>query len=152
MAESEKELKSLLMKVKEESEKVGLKLNIQKTKIMTSGSITSWVIDVETVESVADFIFLGSRITADGDCSHKIKMLAPWKKSYNQPRQHIKKQRHYFANKSLPSQSYGFSSSYVWMWELSYKESWAPKNWCFCGVGEDSWESLGLQGDPTSPS
>ena len=103
------------MKVKEKSEKVGLKLNIQKTKIMTSGSITSWVIDVETVESVADFIFLGSKITADGDCSHKIKMLAPWKKSYNQPRQHIKKQRHYFANKSLPSQSYGFSSSYVWM-------------------------------------
>ena len=152
MAESEKELKSLLMKVKEKSEKVGLKLNIQKTKIMTSGSITSWVIDVETVESVADFIFLGSKITADGDCSHKIKMLAPWKKSYNQPRQHIKKQRHYFANKSLPSQSYGFSSSYVWMWVLSYKESWAPKNWCFCGVGEDSWESLGLQGDPTSPS
>ena len=102
-AESEEELTSLLMKVKEESEKVGLKLNIQKTKIMTSGSITSWVIDVETVESVADFIFLGSKITADGDCSHKIKMLAPWKKSYNQPRQHIKKQRHYFANKSLHS-------------------------------------------------
>ena len=91
MAESEKELKSLLMKVKEKSEKVGLKLNIQKTKIMTSGSITSWVIDVETVESVADFIFLGSKITADGDCSHKIKMLAPWKKSYDQHRQHIKK-------------------------------------------------------------
>ena len=115
MAESEKELKSLLMKVKEKSEKVGLKLNIQKTKIMTSGSITSWVIDVETVESVADFIFLGSKITADGDCSHKIKMLAPWKKSYNQPRQHIKKQRHYFVNKGLSSQGYGFSSSHVWI-------------------------------------
>ena len=73
MAESEEELKSLLMKVKEESEKVGLKLNIQKTKIMASGSITSWQIDEETMETVRDFIFLGSRITADGDCSHKIK-------------------------------------------------------------------------------
>ena len=86
------------MKVKEESEKVGLKLNIQKTKIMASGPITSWQIDGETV---ADFIFLGSKITADGDCSHEIKTLAPWKKSYDQPRQHIKKQRHYFANKGL---------------------------------------------------
>ena len=83
-----------MMTVKEESEKVGLKLNIQKTKIMASGPITSWEIDVETV---ADFILGGSKITADGDCSHEIKMLAPWKKSYNQPRQHIKKQRHYFA-------------------------------------------------------
>ena len=69
--------------------------------------------------------------TADGDCSHEIKTLAPWKKSYDQPRQHIKKQRHYFTNKSPSSQSYGFSSSHVWMWELDYKESWAPKNWCF---------------------
>ena len=83
MAESEEELKSLLMKVKEESEKVGLKLNIQKTKIMASGPITSWQIDGETV---ADFIFGGSKITADGDCSHEIKMLTPWKKSYDQPR------------------------------------------------------------------
>ena len=80
------------MKVKEESEKVGLKLNIQKTKIMASGPITSWQIDGERVETVSDFIFLGSKITADGDCSHEIKMLAPWKKSYDQPRQHIKKQ------------------------------------------------------------
>ena len=86
MAESEEELKSLLMKVKEESEKVGLKLNIQKTKIITSGPITSWEIEGETVETVTDFIFLGSRITADGDCSHEIKTLAPWKKSYDQPR------------------------------------------------------------------
>ena len=97
MAESEEELKSLFMKVKEESEKVGLKLNIQKTKIMSSGPITSWQIDGETVETVADFLFLGSKITADGDCSHKIKMLAPWKESYDQPRQNIEKQRHYFA-------------------------------------------------------
>ena len=93
MAESEEEPKSLLMKVEEESEKVGLKLNIQKTKIMASGSIISWQIDGETMETVIDFIFLGSKITADGDCSHEIKTLAPWKKSYDQLRQHIKKQR-----------------------------------------------------------
>ena len=86
MAESEEELKSLLMKVKEESEKVGLKLSIQKTKIMASGPITLWQIDGETVETVADFIFLGSTITADGDCSHEIKTLTPLKKSYDQPR------------------------------------------------------------------
>ena len=79
-------IKSLLMKVKEESEKADLKLNIQKTKIMASGPITSWQIDVETMETVSDFIFLGSKITADGDCSHEIKILAPWKKSYDQPR------------------------------------------------------------------
>ena len=115
MAESEEELKSLLMKVKEESEEVGLKLNIQKTKIMASGPITSWQIDGETVETVRDFIFGGSKITTDGDCSHEIKTLTPWKESYNQPRQHIKKQRHYFANKGLSSQSYSFSSSHVWM-------------------------------------
>ena len=100
MAESEEELKSLLMKVKEESEKVGLKLNIQKTKIMASVPITSWQIDGETMETVADLIFLGSKLTADGDCSHEIKKtLAPWKKSYDQPRQHIKKQRYYLATK-----------------------------------------------------
>ena len=86
MAESEEELKSLLMKVKEESEKVGSKLNIQKTKIMASGPITSWEIDGETVETVSDFIFGDSKITADGDCSHEIKMLTPWKKRYDQPR------------------------------------------------------------------
>ena len=87
MAESEEELKSLLMKVKEESEKVGLKLNIQKTKIMASGPITSWEKDGETVETVSDFILGGSKITADGDCSHEIKkMLTPWKESYSQPR------------------------------------------------------------------
>ena len=112
MAESE-ELKSLLMKVKEESEKFGLKLNIQKTKIMASGPITSWEIDGETVETVTDFIYEGSKITADGDCCHEIKTLAPWKKSYDQPRQHIKKHRHDFANKSPSSQSYGFSSSHL---------------------------------------
>ena len=116
MAESE-ELKSLLMKVKKESEKAGLKLNIQKMKIMASGLITSRQIDGETMETVRHFI-LGSKITAGGDCSHEIKRhktLVPWKKSYDQPRQHIKKQRPYFANKGLFSQSYGFSSSHVWM-------------------------------------
>ena len=82
---------------------------------MASGPITSWQIDGETMETVADFIFLGSKITADGDCSHEIKMLAPWKKNYDQPRQHIKKQRHYFANKGPTNQSYGFSSSHIWM-------------------------------------
>ena len=85
MAES-KELKNLLMKVKEESEKAGLKLNIQKTKIMASGPIASWQIDGETMETVWDFIFLGSKITADGDCRHEIKTLTPWKESYDQPR------------------------------------------------------------------
>ena len=87
MAESKEELKSLLVKVKQESEKVGLKLSIQKTKITASGPITSWQIDGETVETVADFIFLGSKITANGNCKHDIKkMLTPWKKSYDQPR------------------------------------------------------------------
>ena len=96
MVESEEELKSLLLKVKEECEKVGLKLNILKTKIMASGPITSWKVDGE---AVTDFILGGSKIAAGGDCSHEIKMLAPWKISFDQPRQHIKKQRHYFADK-----------------------------------------------------
>ena len=104
------------MKVKEESEKVGLKLNIQKTKIMASGPITLWQTDRETMLTVTDFTFLGSKITANGDCSHEIKTLATWKESYNQTRQHIiKKQRCYFANKGPSSQSYGFSSSRVWI-------------------------------------
>ena len=104
VAVSEEDLKNLLMKVKEESEKVGLKLTIQKTKIMAQGSITSWQIDGETVETVTDFIFLGSKITSEGDCNHEIKKtLTPWKKSYDQPRQHTKKQRHYFSNKGPSS-------------------------------------------------
>ena len=98
------------MKVKEESEKAGLKLNIQKTKITASGPIMPWQIDGETM---ADFIFGGSKIPADGDCSHEIKTLASWKESYDQPRQHIKKQRYYFVNKGPCSQGYGFSSSHV---------------------------------------
>ena len=104
------------MKVKEKSEKVGLKLNIQKMKIMPSGPITSWEIDGGTVETVSDFIFGGSKITADGDCSHEIKRcLLLGRRANDQPRQHIKKQRHYFANKGPSSQGYGFSSNHVWM-------------------------------------
>ena len=98
---------------------------------MASSPITSWEIDGETVEIVSDFTFGGSKITADGDCSHEIKTLTPWKESYDQPRQHIKKQRYYFANKGPSSQSYGFSSGHVWMWVLDYQESRVPKNWCF---------------------
>ena len=103
------------MKVKEECEKVGLKLNIQKTKIMASSPITSCQIDGETVETVVDFIFSGSKITADGDCCHEIKTLTPWKESYDHPKQHIEKQRHYFANKGPSIQGYGFSSGHIWM-------------------------------------
>ena len=101
------------MRVKEENKKASLKFGIQKTKIMASGSITSWQIEGEKVEGAADLIFLGSKITADAECSRET--LAPWKKSYDQPRQHIKKQRHYFANKCPYGQSYGFSSGHVWM-------------------------------------
>ena len=132
IAESEEELKSLLMKVKEESEKVGLKFNIQKTKIMASGFITSWQVDGKTMETVTDFIWGGApKLLQMVTATMKLKDTYSLKKSYDQPRQHIKKQRHYSANKSLSSQSYGFSSSQVWMWELDYKESWALKNWCF---------------------
>ena len=99
MEESEEELNSLLMRIKEESEKAGLKLNIQKTKIMASVPIISWQIEGGKVEVVTDFIFLSSEVTANIDCSHEIKTLAPWKKSYDKPRQHIKKQRHCFVTK-----------------------------------------------------
>ena len=117
MDEREEELKSLLMKVKEKSEKVGLKLNIQKMKIMASGPIISWEIDGETVETVSDFIFLGSKITADGDCSHQIKIRLL----------RIQKQRHYFANKGTSSQSYGFFPV------VTYGcESWTIKESSFC--------------------
>ena len=113
MAESEEELKSLLMKVKEESEKVGLKLNIQKTKIIRSGPITSRQIDGETVETVADFIFLGSKITAGGDCSLEIKRCLLLGRQVMT--KHFTKQRHYFVNKDPSSQGYGFSCGHVWM-------------------------------------
>ena len=116
MAEIEEELKSLLMKVKVESEKVGLKLNIQKTKIMASGPITSWEIDGEIVETVSDFIFGGSKIMADGDCCHEIKRhLLLGRKVMTNLDSIFKSQRHYFANKGLSSQGYGFSCGHVWM-------------------------------------
>ena len=115
MAESEEELKSLLMKVKEESEIVGLKLNIQKTKIMASGPITSWEIDGETVETVSDFIFMGSKISADGDCSHEIKRHLLLVREVMTILDRILKSRDYFANKGLSSQGYGFSRGHVWM-------------------------------------
>ena len=134
MAESEEELENLLMEVKEESEKAGLKLNIQKTKIMASGPITSWQIDGETMETVRDFIFLVSKITADGDCSHEIKRHLLLGRKAMTNLDSILKSRDYFANKGPSSQSYGFSSSHVWLWELGYKESWAPKNSCFWTV------------------
>ena len=117
MAESEEELKSLLIKVKEESEKVGLKLNIQKTKIIASGPITSWQIVGETMETVRDFISGGSKITADGDFSHEMKrlLLLGRKVMTNLDSILKKKQRHYFARKGPSSQTYSFSSSHVWM-------------------------------------
>ena len=112
------------MKVKEESEKVGLKLNIQKTKIMASSPITSWQIDGETMEIEPDFIFLGSKITEDGDCSHEIKRcLLLGRKVMTNLDSILKKQRHYFANKGPSGQGYGFSSGHVWMWELDCEES-----------------------------
>ena len=116
MAEIEEELKSLLIKVKDESEKADLKLNIQKTEIMSSSPITSSQMDGETIKTVIDFIFLGSQITADGDCSHEIKRhLLLGRKAMINLGNMLKKQRHYCANKSPFSQSYGFSSSHVWM-------------------------------------
>ena len=115
MAESEEELKSPLMKVKEESEKVGLKLNILKTKIMASGPIISWEIDGEIVETVSDFIFWGSKITTGGDCSHEIKRCLLLGRKVMNSLDSIFKGRHYFAKKGPSSQGYGFSSGHVWM-------------------------------------
>ena len=123
MAESEEELKSLLMKVREESEKVGLKLNIQKTKIMASGPITSWEVDGETVEgTVSDLIFWGSKITADGDCSHEIKRHLLLGRKVLTNLDSIFKSRDITLPTNPSIQSYGFSSSHVWMWELNHKE------------------------------
>ena len=125
LAESEEELKSLLMKVKEESEKVGWKFNIRKTKIMASGPITSWQIDGETVETVADFIFLGSQITADGDCSHEIKRcLLLVRKIMTNLDSTLKSRDITLSTKVCLVKAMVFSSGPVWMWELDYKESW----------------------------
>ena len=135
IAESEVELKSLLMKVKKESGKVGLTLNIQQTKILASGPITSWQVDWRTVETVIDFIWGDSKITGDGDCSHEIKRrLLLGRKVITNLNSLLKSRDHYFANKGPSSQGYVFSSSRVWIWELDYKESWVPKNWCFWTV------------------
>ena len=123
-----------MMKMKEESGKAGLKLSIKKANIMASSPITSWQIDGETMETVTDFIFLSSIITADGDCSHDIKrFLLLWRKGMTNL-DNMLKSRYYFAKKGPSSQSYGFSSSHVWMWKWDHKESWAPKNWCFWTV------------------
>jgi len=144
MAESEEELRASWWRWKRR-EKAGLKLNIQKMKVMASGPITSWQIDGETMETVTYFIFLVCKITADGDCSHEIERHLLLGRKAMTNLDSVLKSRHYFADKGPYSQSYGFSRSYVWMWELDYKESWVLKNWCFwTGVGEDSWESLGV--------
>ena len=148
------------MKVKEENEKVGFKLSIQKTKIMASGPITSWEKDGETV---ADFYFyyyyylfiyfFCSKICRRLMQPWNKKTLTPWRKSYDKPRQHIKKQRYPFADKGLYSQSSGFSSSHVWMWELDHKEGWPPKNlWFPIVVLKKTWESFGQQGDQINQS
>ena len=127
--------KSLLMKVKEEeSEEAGLKQKKEKTKIMASGPIISWQINGETMETVRDFIFLVSKITADGDCSHEIKRHLLLGRKAMTNLDSILKSRRYFTDKCPSSQSCGFSSSHVWMWKLDYKESRAPKNWCFWTV------------------
>ena len=139
MAESEEELKSLLMKVKEGSEN-GLKLNVQKTKIMAPGPITSWEIEGGKVEALTDFIFLDSQITVDGDWGHKIKRCLL-----------LGRKAHYFANKGPPSQGYGFCSSHVWIWELDYKESWALKNWCFWTVVLEKTLESPLDGKEIQP-
>ena len=121
------------MKVKEESEKSGLKLNFQKMKVMASSPITSWQIDGETMETVTDFIFLGYKVTGDGDCSHEIKRRLLLGRKAMTNLDSILKSRLHLANKGPSSQSHGFSSSPVWIWELDYKESWV-QNWCFWTV------------------
>ena len=139
MAESEEELKSLLMKLKEDSEKVGLKLNIQKTKIVASSPITSWQIDGEAVETVADFILGGSEITADGDCSHEVKRCLLLGRKVMTTLDSILKAETLLWQQGPSSQGYGFSNSHVWMWEMDYKESWDEELMLLnCGVGEDS--------------
>ena len=131
MAQSKEELKSLLMNVKEESEKAGLKLKIKKVTVLASGPVTLWQINGETMDSKRLY-FLGSKITEDGDCSHEIKRrLLLKRKAMTNLDSILKKQRHYLADNSPSSKSYGFSSSHVWMWGLDYKGSWVLKNWCF---------------------
>ena len=130
MAESEEKLKSLLMKVREKSEKAGLKLNTQKNKIMASHTITSWQINGETVETVRDFIFFDSKITADGNCNHEIRRHLLLGNNAMTNLDSILKSRD-ITDKGPSSQSYGFSRGHVWMWELNHKEASTPNNWCF---------------------
>ena len=131
MAESEEELKSLLMKMKEDSEKAGLKLNIQKTKIMASGPITLWHTDGETLETGKDFIFLGSKITMNSDCSQEIKRrLLLGRKPITNLVSVLKSRDITLPTKVCVVKAMVFSSSHAWMWELDHKEGWAPKNWC----------------------
>ena len=156
MAECEEQLKSLLIKVKEESEKAGLKFSIQKTNIMASDSITSWQIDGEKVETVTNFLLLGSKITEVDDCSHEIKThLLLGRKAVTDWDSILKSRDITLSTKVclVSIQSHGFFSSHVQMWELDHKEGWAPKNWCFQTVVlEKTRESLGQQGDQTSQS
>ena len=120
--------------MKEETEKASLKLNIPKTKIMASSPITSWQIDGETMETVTYFIFLGSKITEDGDCSHEIQRCLLLGKKAMKNLDSVLKSRHSFSDKSSYSQSYGFSGSHVWIWKLDHKEGRVPKNWCLWTV------------------
>ena len=154
MAEIEEKLKYLLMKVKEESENVGLKLNIQKTKIMASGLITSWQTDGETLETVTNYIFLGSKITADGDCNHEIKRhLLLGRKAMTNLDSILKNRDITLPTKVRLVKAMVFPvvsmDVRVGLWRKLSTEELMLLN---CGVGEDFWESLGLQGDPTSPS
>ena len=154
MAESKEELKGLLMKVKEESEKVGLKLNIQKTKIMASGPITSWQIDVETMETISDFIFLGSKITADGDCSHEMKRcLLLERKAMTNLDSILKSRDITLATKICLAKVIVFLVVMYGCETWAIKKAECPRIDAFeLWFWRNSWESLGLQGDPTSPS
>ena len=153
MAESEEELKSLLMKAKEESEKAGLKLNIQKMKIIVSGPITSWQIDWETMETVTDFIFLGSKITADGDCSHEIESRLLLGRKVMTNLDSVLKSRDITLSTKVCIIKAMVFPVVMYKCELDHKESWVPKNWRFhIAVLEKTRESLGQKGDQTSQS
>ena len=152
MEERGEGLKSLLMKVKQMNEKVGLKLNIQKTKIMASDPITSWPIDGETVEIVSDFIFLGSKIIADGNCSHEIKIRLIFVRKVISNLDNILKSRDIVLPAKFHLARLWFFQWSCMKWKLDCEKSWEELILLNYGVGEDSWESLGLQGDPTSPS
>ena len=143
MAESEEEIKSFLMGAKKESERAGLRLNIKKTKIKASSSITSWQREGEKVEVVTDFLVLGSKITVDGDCSHEIRRHLFWQESHDRHRPCVEKQRHNSADKGPYSQGNGLPSGHIWLWELDCEEGGAPKNWCL-------WTMV-LEKTPESP-